>query len=283
MRLGWIEWLRLIAILMVIELHVLARPLQGYPATDSTLWLVANIVDSFSRVCVPLFFLISGYLTLGRYTNWQEFYKKRLVGIVLPFAFWWLCYFLLEGNIDKYHYWYMWAILPIFLAVPVINKIKDWPYLWLIVILGLLWSPSSYVCYFIVGYFASKMAIAGKLKIFLLVVYLATSLTTAFLTYQWAQKLGYFDEKFYHYYSPLVVVAGISLFLFMKDRNLNIGGIFARLSKHSFSIYLSHLLFLERSYTFGIVLQFAFTVAGALALSMVVDRLIGWIQIKILH
>jgi surface polysaccharide O-acyltransferase-like enzyme len=169
------------------------------------------------------------------------------------------------------------------MAVPVLNKIKRWPYLWIVAVVGLFWSPTAYVGFFILGYLLNQSINNQKFRYLTLFTYLVTSLTTAFLTFQWVQKIGYFDEKFYHYYSPLVVVAGVSLFLFIKDRSLDIGGIWAKLSKHSFSIYLSHLLILERSYFMGVPLQYVTTVVGSLAISMLADKLIGWIQTKLIH
>ncbi|MFX4994063.1 acyltransferase family protein, partial [Acinetobacter baumannii] len=50
---------------MVILLHTAAEYVLKSNNTD---WLIANVVDSFTRVCVPLFFMISGYLFFSNKT-----------------------------------------------------------------------------------------------------------------------------------------------------------------------------------------------------------------------
>lgn len=277
----WIEYLRALAILMVVALHVFASVLQKYPNVDLVPWTTANIIASFSRVCVPIFFLISGYLSFFKYENWKLFYKKRLISVVVPFGFWWLVYYLLEGNLDKYHFWYMWVTLPIFLLVPVLYKIKNIKYILTIITIGFFWKYTAYISYFLLGNYLVGLQVKGRKS--LLVAYLVASFATAWITRNHVFALSWFDEKYYQYYSPLVVLAGVSLFLFFKDRELKENWLVQKISKHSFSIYLSHLLVLERTYFMPPVLQYVATIAISLVVSMFADRIILWIQTKLLH
>lgn len=89
-------------------------------------------------MCVPLFFMISGYL----FFNKKEipvlsFYKKRLYRILFPFLIMCLIYFFNQGSgitefIAKifqkkvdFHLWYVYALVGLYLAVPFFKKLFD--------------------------------------------------------------------------------------------------------------------------------------------------------------
>lgn len=65
-RLAWMDLGRCIAALAVISIHV-----SGVFANDpkASAFYFANIVDGFSRFCVPVFFMFSGHLLCGKTTN----------------------------------------------------------------------------------------------------------------------------------------------------------------------------------------------------------------------
>ncbi len=63
-RENWIDTIRATACMMVIMLHVAAYYVTR-SSVNSDYWNFANIIDSATRSCVPLFFMISGYLFLG--------------------------------------------------------------------------------------------------------------------------------------------------------------------------------------------------------------------------
>lgn len=56
----WLDYTRAIGCCMVVLLHTASEFILK--STSIINWEVANIIDSFTRVCVPLFFMISGYL-----------------------------------------------------------------------------------------------------------------------------------------------------------------------------------------------------------------------------
>jgi|GEM_PF-4194394 len=278
----WITWIRAMSIAMVVYLHVMARITQSWGKVPIDEWQLTNITVSLGRVCVPLFFMVSGYLSLIKYENWKIFYKKRLLSIVLPFVFWWLVYFLYEGNTDKYHFWFMWVILPIFVIAPLLNKFKKWKYVIFLIMAGFLSKYTSYVAYFLLGYWLVEKKFLEKISTkVMLLVYFLCGMGTAWLTWKHTLNLGYFDEKYYSYYAPLVLLGSVALFLVFYKTKYENSIIAEKLAKHSFSIYLCHLLILERTYSLGPVLQFALSLFGGLVLAMIVDRLIVWIQQKI--
>ena len=74
-----IDTLRTIATLLVILLHVSAEYVTyatKHQILDTSFW-IGNIIDSFSRIGVPLFVLISGMFLLGRNESFKQSYQKR--------------------------------------------------------------------------------------------------------------------------------------------------------------------------------------------------------------
>ena len=64
-KIYWIDNLRGIACLMVVMIHTTAWYVTNAASVSTLDWGVANLLNSASRVSVPLFFMISGYLFFG--------------------------------------------------------------------------------------------------------------------------------------------------------------------------------------------------------------------------
>jgi surface polysaccharide O-acyltransferase-like enzyme len=58
---------------MVVFLHSAGPVLYKYNEVGPSNWFVANVYDSIVRVCVPLFFMISGFLLLYKDESLAEF------------------------------------------------------------------------------------------------------------------------------------------------------------------------------------------------------------------
>lgn len=88
-RIVWLDVLRLIAIFMVICIHC-SDPFNVSPEARSNpefnFW--GGIYGSFLRPCVPLFVMITGILLLPVRMPVEDFYKKRLLRIAVPFVVW---------------------------------------------------------------------------------------------------------------------------------------------------------------------------------------------------
>ena len=65
-KIHWITHLRGIACLMVVMIHSTTWYITHPHAISLLEWDLANILNSASRVSVPLFFMISGYLFFGQ-------------------------------------------------------------------------------------------------------------------------------------------------------------------------------------------------------------------------
>ena len=140
-----IDTLRTIATLLVILLHVSA----GYVISgmnnatyDKSFW-IGNILDSFSRICVPIFVLISGRFLLGRNETFKQSYKKRASKIFIPIIVWTLIYLMYRGMLGYrahniidittlvksvilgkpfYHMWYLYMLIGLYLVTPILNN-----------------------------------------------------------------------------------------------------------------------------------------------------------------
>lgn len=139
MRTHWIDYLRVAAIVAVINIHVSSPFYYRYGQIRTLDWWVANIINGASRFAVPLFVMISGCLLLGKEFDTRYFYGKRARRLIPPLLFWsavYLAFRLYHGDdlqsILTYdllakgrvyiHLWYLNMLLGLTLIVPFINR-----------------------------------------------------------------------------------------------------------------------------------------------------------------
>ena len=135
------DFVRAVAIVLVIVIHVVCPYMNDF--SHSNFWNIANFIESAARPCVPLFFMLTGYLLLDSRSDesLSAFYKKRFSRILIPFFFWAAVYFgwrhfyhqepmhlskmlheLYSGPIF-YHFGFMFALISIYLVAPFIRLI----------------------------------------------------------------------------------------------------------------------------------------------------------------
>jgi len=142
-RIKYLDGLRFFAILNIILIHVLAIFRFKYFSTSKITFFILTLFDSFTRVGVPLFFMLTGVLMLAIKTtkeNYVEFFKKRIVKLIVVYIFFSLIYYiynvikgytnfsvlnflsqLTSGQI-KYHLWFMPVIIMIYIFIPFLKK-----------------------------------------------------------------------------------------------------------------------------------------------------------------
>lgn len=134
--------IRIIAILLVIMIHASGRILN-VSDDNSSAYLAANIFDSFSRIGVPLFVMISGALMLNENKN-NITIKKMAVSSLNIFKIlmiWSLLYVIVfsiitplcEGReiligktvrsffFGHYHLWFLYMIIGLYLITPILR------------------------------------------------------------------------------------------------------------------------------------------------------------------
>ncbi|TEW53274.1 acyltransferase [Psychromonas sp. RZ22] len=141
----YIDFLRFIAAIAVISIHVLGPFRYLYGEIPTSDWLAATGINSLTRWAVPVFMLISGALLLSTEKAFQcEYYlSKRLSKVAIPFIGWTVIYALvagfmvnevftghwvgatalhmLENSPNKpvwYHLWFFYDFIPLYFVIP---------------------------------------------------------------------------------------------------------------------------------------------------------------------
>lgn len=143
----WIDYLRVFATFGVILLHTAAPLANQYGIVSNYDWWIGNIYNSITRFCVPVFLMISGALIFSKtYNSTNDFLKKRVSKIIVPFLFWSMIY-IARGIFFKFrsgeditiidvlkfiflklvtgasvHLWYVYLIIGLYLFFPIIGK-----------------------------------------------------------------------------------------------------------------------------------------------------------------
>lgn len=139
----YLDALRALAIVMVVAVHTVSNLMYKYNTLPAAWWWIANIVDSLSRACVPLFVMVSGALLLApeREESLRVFFGKRLRKVLLPFLIWTVVYVLwrlfyhqetlsagdiltgfYEGTLYG-HLWFVYMLLGLYLATPLLRAL----------------------------------------------------------------------------------------------------------------------------------------------------------------
>lgn len=142
-RVKYCDVLRFFAILSVIMIHVVADFRDEALVVSKPFYIFLTTLDSFTRLGVPLFFMISGAFMLAskKEETYSEFFKKRVLKLMIPFFSVSVLYYLhdniLNGtdmsipnfinafstNMIKYHLWFMYDMIGIYLLIPFLKKL----------------------------------------------------------------------------------------------------------------------------------------------------------------
>lgn len=87
-RIFYLDFIRVIAILLVIFIHVSAIDTVQNIGTGQ--WQITKILNYFAHISVPVFFMISGSLLLNskKTTSLSYTWKQRIPRVVIPFVMW---------------------------------------------------------------------------------------------------------------------------------------------------------------------------------------------------
>ena len=146
-RYVYLDVLRCISIYLVILAHCFNDILGRADLFGTPLWWATDLLHIVTRVSIPLFFMISGYLHLAdpRTDNVVSFYLHRLGRLLLPFLVWDIFYFIfykcfnwgnwtfnlqtfvqeLVGQGSSYHLWFIYQIGALYLLMPFLKRIVD--------------------------------------------------------------------------------------------------------------------------------------------------------------
>lgn len=144
-RIAYLDFLRCLAILLVIVLHSISTVIVNPSFYGASSWYLCMFLDPFNRAGVPLFFMISGYLLLSHPSTGdiRGFYQHNIPKLVVPLTAWSLIYYFAEvfcaqRPIDvleflsrfldqgvSVHMWFIYLLLGIYLLCPFLKRIVD--------------------------------------------------------------------------------------------------------------------------------------------------------------
>ena len=129
-EISWINVLRGIACILVVVAHTLP---PNYLVCSSFDELFRNTLFIISKPCVPLFFMITGYLILPvNNIDPMEFYKKRIPRVLFPLLFWGVIYASLPYLMGLYG---VKTLIKELLLIPIKNPEEIGGILWFLFIL----------------------------------------------------------------------------------------------------------------------------------------------------
>ncbi len=283
-RLIWVDNLRALACLMVILIHTTTYYVTTGVSVGNLNWDIANLLNSLSRVSVPLFFMISGYLFFGE----KSAGKKHLLRIGCCLLFYSavsLLYIALFTRIGFwpslrnllfkpvfYHLWFFYAIAVIYLLSPLIQVKPAAARTALVigVVLGILVNPQMaqiswhqfhlipvnlfvagdtfyYVLYALLGRAIGMMDTQRRGVTMLAGLLFAAAVgLIAVSTKKQMFINGAFADTYYVYCGPLVFIAAIALFVWGKNSlaTAMLPGM-RRVADHSLAIYGFHALIIN--------------------------------------
>lgn len=252
----WPDLIRVVATLLVVMVHVSGQITNVWGQVPVRDWLIANVYGGIARVCVALFFMISGYLLLPRQETLGAFYRKRMPKVLIPFVVWsliyagWFCkdhactpqivwnLFFVWGA--YYHLWFLYSLIGIYLILPVLRLMTrtgaDQRILWYLFGLWLIFQPglsiakqfwgfntklgapltTGFIGCFILGYLLGDWILSRRVVIVSAAAWLLGTLVTILGTYWMTSQSGKFEGFFYDLISLNVIVASAGAFLVLR-------------------------------------------------------------------
>lgn len=141
-RIKYHDNLKFLAFIMVICIHAASAYLLGGVPIKTFSGMFLNIADSFSRACIPIFFMVAGvFLYKNKEINLKKFYINKFVNIIIPFILIATVTFIIENRYNlnfivlkdfvrnmlqqtySFHFWYVYALIQILLLAPFLRKI----------------------------------------------------------------------------------------------------------------------------------------------------------------
>lgn len=132
-RLRWVDLIRALGAFLVVLAHVEYSGRSGAWAGIS--------YYALTRIAVPMFFMISGYLLLSKTESYTDFFRKRGLKVFLPLFIWSMIYLIWQGEgfgnplsaiVKSYlvkfirgprenHLWFFYELFGLYLFTPILR------------------------------------------------------------------------------------------------------------------------------------------------------------------
>jgi surface polysaccharide O-acyltransferase-like enzyme len=239
----------------------------------------------FSRILVPFIFWSCIYIVIKLKTRWQSGEDMSIISLAEYI-------FIQFRDGAALHLWYVYMVLGIYLFIPVLNKwvmsstekeLLYFIFIWLFVLIInipqlVFIKPvidfsyfSGFIGYPVLGYYLSRFFNYKNTRGFALLFIIAGISVTITGTWLLTKRDSVFNESFYNYLSPNVLLASAGIFLFFKsfeNRNNKLNPVINFIAAYSYGIYLSHILVLFYLSKIGIGPLFINPIAGILVTSI---------------
>lgn len=134
-----IEFIRLFAAFMTVMIHVSNFYINHFGKISALDFFASVTYNSLSRICVPLFFMVSGIFLVKQEFNKRK-YLERIIRFAVILLVWSVVYYLFENGLDfdslgevlvssifnanqtSRHLWFLYAIIGIYIALPFISN-----------------------------------------------------------------------------------------------------------------------------------------------------------------
>lgn len=329
--------MRVVAALAVVIIHVCApqwKSLNVY----STDWTIMTVWDMICKFSVPLFFMISGRFNLDskRQIDTGVWLKKRISRIVIAFIFWSCVYtavnifrsgslsdnwklIVIEFFTGEYHMWYLFAIIGLYLATPLLKPIvaddkKCKYFLLLFFIFQLLlpavskmphvgvfvttalekmsfYYPLGFTGYYVLGYYLKEHQLSKRSKVICFILGIIGTLFSVVMVILISRGDNAANESMADYLTWNVAAQTIAVYIGLQQlgsrdhkHDENRLNIFSAISKYSFGIYLAHPLILWIFEWIGLVPTLFWSVVSVPIIAIaatVLSFLLSWVLRKV--
>lgn len=273
--------LRVIAMIMVIIIHVSNVYSRSFGMISNSSFIISLVFNTFSRMSVPIFLMISGTLLLDRKFEKKKYFKRLLRFLILIIV-WDIIYLIWEYlylgiTYDKLyklifepyraHLWFLYTIFILYTIQPLLRWIlmKTNSYGKIILLcLWLLFSSYSLINYTIAQYFTifsyigffitgkylydfSKNRDLRKYNSLLILGILVLCSFSILLNYYSSVKLNMFYNMYFAYRTPFIMYSSFAFYVLIISnyRKDSVPKIITVFSDLSLGVYLIHGIFLD--------------------------------------
>lgn len=280
----WLDNVRSLACIMVVIVHVTVLYKGEFGRIDNFSWYITTSLDSISRMCVPLFFMVSGFLFL----HCKEVKRKNIVRVFTALTFYSLLaslYYSVFSNHDllesmfsiykkpeMYHLWFFFYLFTFYMIFKIVT-IRDISNKTIILIIVALFTIFNYKLndifslfgmtfengFYIRSDYANNFlyciagAVIGRSNYYKgnAILLFSLSILSVFFTILFtvikSSEIGRFDAIFQTYTSIPVFFSAVTMFAFIKNVNFppKIQKISSFIAVNSLSIYGVHAIYLE--------------------------------------
>lgn len=291
-RFLWLDIIKIFACFNVIINHVAEPMMINHIATNTIDFYLCAIHNALSRVAVPLFLMVTGFLLLEKDYSFKDSLKK-IIRIIIPLVIFSLIINYKWGqsySIKNFFkqpineaYWYLYILIGLYIMIPILQKIvkvlkqKDYIYLFVIclVIPGIVeylnifnievskhftevfFSPL--IAYPMMGLYLKNLEKSKENKNIAWLLLICSSLIYASTFIMFYLKEGVVISAYKNGANVFVSLMSISSFYlfryYFEGKKIKAANLITNISLTTFGIYLLHVLYTTKMINSSLILN----------------------------